>query len=75
VEVNEVLNGDIGAEVQKLTLNYIGIRNQCLNFKNLYRKLGKEELLANPLDWPNLPSIGRDLEERNRELTLEKLKE
>lgn len=43
LEVNEVLNGDLGADVQQLTLNYIAIRRQCMSFKNVYRMLGKED--------------------------------
>lgn len=77
IEINEALNGDEGDDVKQLVINYMKMRNQCLNFRNLYKLLGKEDMLADStklLDTNLIPQIGRDLEERNKELTLESLK-
>ena len=77
IEGNEALSGVEGSDVQQLVLNYQKIRTECLNFRNVYRLLGKQYLLADNtrlLDPNYIPQIGRDLEERNRQLTLAQLK-
>eukprot|EP00347_Sterkiella_histriomuscorum_P024458 403331048 len=77
VEINEALNGDEGEEVKQMVLDYMKMRQYCLNFKNVYKLLGKQHLLADNtklLDNTQIPQIGKDLEERNKRVTIENLK-
>ena len=48
-----------------------------MNFRNVYRLLGKQHLLADNsklLDVNQVPQIAKDLEERNKQVTIEALK-
>ena len=69
IEGNEALNGFEGPDVRQVVLNYQKMRSECLNFRNVYRLLGKQHLLADNtklLDASTIPQIGKDLEERNK---------
>jgi hypothetical protein len=73
IEGNEALNGFEGEAVKNLVMNYQQIRDECMSFRTVYRLLGKQSLLADNtklLDPLQIPQIGRDLEERNRQLTI-----
>ncbi|CDW84968.1 UNKNOWN [Stylonychia lemnae] len=75
--MNEALNGDEGDDVRQIVLNYIKIRQSCQNFRSVYRILGKQDLLSDNtklLDNTQIPQIGKDLEERNKFLTIQSLK-
>ena len=53
------------------------MRQECLNFKHVYKLLGKDHMLADKtklLDVNHIPQIGRDLEERSKQITLNQLK-
>ena len=41
IEGNEALNGFEGSDVKQLVTNFQKIRQECLNFRNVYRLLGK----------------------------------
>lgn len=72
IEGNEA--GNEGEDVMQLVMNYKAVRSDCLNFRNVYRLLGKQQLLADNtklLDATQIPQIGKDLEERNKQTTLE----
>jgi len=63
--------------VLNLVLNFQQLRSDCLNFRTVYKLLGKQSLLADNtvlLDATKIPQIGKDLEERNKQVTLAALK-
>jgi hypothetical protein len=41
IEGNEAMNGFEGNDVKQLVTNFQKIRQECLNFRNVYRLLGK----------------------------------
>ena len=77
MEGNEALYGFEGQDVKQLVLNFQQMRQECLNFKHVYKLIGKEHMLADKtklLDVNHIPQIGRDLEERSKQITLNQLK-
>ena len=77
IEGNDAVNGFEGGDVRRLVQNYQQMRSECLSFRHVYKLLGKQQLLADNtklLDATQIPQIARDLEERNKQLTLQQLK-
>ena len=49
IEGNDAINGFEGPEIKQLVLNYQQMRSDLMNFRTVYRLLGKEHMLADKM--------------------------